>query len=121
MRQALADIVEALSNADASFHLTGGLVSSFYGEPRFTQDIDIVIRVDAGSALDRLVVELQRRFILDPEVVGEAVRREDMFQALHVASIIKVDFHVGEAVPGELGRSRKIEVLPGLVVPAVSR
>ena len=42
------------------YHFTGGLASSFYGEPRFTQDIDVVIRLSvddpATSALLGAVV-----------------------------------------------------------------
>lgn len=35
--------------------------------------------------------------------------------------LIKVDFHIGEAIPGELTRSRVIEVAPGLQVRMVSK
>ena len=45
LKLTLSDVATILSNRHFKFHLTGGLASSFYGEPRFTQDIDIVIRV----------------------------------------------------------------------------
>ena len=35
------------------YHFTGGLASSFYGEPRFTQDVDVVIRLSVDESSDR--------------------------------------------------------------------
>ena len=31
--------------------------------------------------------------------------------------MIKIDFHVGEKIPGELGRSTTREIAPGLFAP----
>lgn len=41
------------------FHLTGGSISSAYGEPRLTQDIDIVVSPEvAKHRIDNLVKRL---------------------------------------------------------------
>ena len=68
----LADVVTVLLARQVEFHLTGGLASSFYGEPRFTQDIDIVIRVASGDSLDQLIAELSRKFIVDRAAIDDA-------------------------------------------------
>jgi hypothetical protein len=40
-------------------HLTGGVVSVAWGEPRLTQDVDIVIdRIGANANIERLVSEI---------------------------------------------------------------
>jgi hypothetical protein len=121
LRTTLLDLVEILSAARLDFHLTGGLASSFYGEPRFTQDIDIVLRISLGSSLDHLIKELSVKFIVDPLAVKDAVSRGRLFQALHEETMMKIDFHVGEAIEGELARSRKEEILPQVILPLVSR
>src|SRR3954453_19948549 len=36
-------------------------------------------------------------------------------------AMIKIDFHVGEKIPGELQRSTRQELIPGLTIPLVSR
>ena len=42
------------------FHITGGLACSFHGEPRFTQDIDVVIDPAAASArLEELLAAME--------------------------------------------------------------
>lgn len=114
-------IVELLDKLSLRFHCTGGLVASFYGEPRMTQDIDIVIQIGVGPDTDRLIDLLAQDYIIDADSIRDGIRRSSLFQALDKRTYIKIDFHVGEAVPGELDRSRLREVLPGLTVPVVSK
>jgi len=121
LRITLGDLVAVLNSSQLKFHLTGGLASSFYGEPRFTQDIDVVIRVAIGQTLNQLVQALAQKFIVDADAIADAVLRKGIFQALHEESMIKVDFHVGEAIRGELDRSHSEEILAGVVVPLVSK
>ena len=45
LKVTIADVTAILDNRGIKFHLTGGLASSFYGEPRFTQDIDARFQV----------------------------------------------------------------------------
>ncbi len=39
----LKRVTDSLQRLGLRYHLTGGLISSYYGEPRLTQDIDIVV------------------------------------------------------------------------------
>lgn len=121
LKLTLADVASILIARQFKFHLTGGLASSFYGEPRFTQDIDIVIRVAIGDSLSQLIQDLSLKFLVDRVAIEDAVRHKGIFQALHEETMIKVDFHVGEAIQGELDRSKKEEILSGVVVPMVSK
>lgn len=121
LNQTISRIVSVLLTEELPFHLTGGLASSFYGEPRFTQDIDIVIRIGAGQALHNLLAKLSANFLVDSETAEDAVLGGGIFQALDEETMIKIDFHVGEAIQGELERSRQEEILPGIIVPLVSK
>lgn len=118
LRRALG-ILEGLP---VRFHCTGGLASSLYGEPRFTQDIDIVISLeDSEKTAPELIAALSSKFLIDPDQAKRAIARNDMFQALDTETYIKIDFHVGEAIPGELTRSVRKELLSCLVAPTVSK
>ena len=46
----LAKLTRILQKYDIRFHLTGGLTGMVYGEPRMTQDIDVVIDPVATQA-----------------------------------------------------------------------
>lgn len=115
-------ITAILDALPLKYHFTGGLASSFYGEPRFTQDLDIVLQIEPQSpVLTELIERLSPLFFLDADAVQEAVSRRDMFQALDEETLIKVDIHVGAAIPHELERSRIEEVFPGLSLPLVAK
>ena len=97
----LARIVGILKELNCRFHLTGGLVSSYYGEPRLTQDIDFVV-VLSSDELEKLIDQLQGKYMIDPTTMRDAVVRNSIFQALGEETFIKVDFHVGGRIQGSL-------------------
>jgi hypothetical protein len=53
----LQRVVSVLHAADVPFMLTGSIAAAFYGQPRATQDVDIVVEIEPNH-LDRLVEEL---------------------------------------------------------------
>jgi len=110
----------ALERLGVPFHVTGGLASSYYGEPRLTQDIDLVVGLEAQSVVE-LVALLDRDFIVDAAFVETAVQERRMFQALHRETLIRVDFHVGERIEGELDRCVSQPLFGGHEVPLVSK
>ena len=120
LQRTVRAVVSALAALRIPFHVTGGLASSYYGEPRFTQDIDLVVKLDASQG-ESLTERLHTEFLVEPDVLQDAVRRGRMFQALHRTTFVKVDFHVGERIEGELERSRVRSVFEGLSVPIVAK
>ncbi len=58
-QKTLAKIVTIFSRLGIRFHLTGGLNATAYGEPRMTQDIDLVIDpVQSRHLVDELAASL---------------------------------------------------------------
>jgi len=104
------EITAILQDLEISHHLTGGLISSYYGDPRFTQDIDLVVKLDAASAIS-ISSRLARSFQIDLDSVLDAAENQGMFQAYDPERFIKIDFHVGEEIPGELSRTRRVELI----------
>ena len=47
----LTKLVDVLDRFHVRFHLTGGLTSVVYGEPRMTQDVDLVLDHDQVLAV----------------------------------------------------------------------
>ncbi|MBI3636353.1 MAG: hypothetical protein HY216_09085 [Candidatus Rokubacteria bacterium] len=68
--------------------LTGSMAVNYYGVPRMTRDIDLVIEVGAGDA-HRLSSLFQEDFYIDPETVRRAIEERTMFNIIHIASVIK--------------------------------
>ena len=60
-------------------------------------------------------------YFINRQTIQDAIRRNSIFQALEDETAMKIDFHVGEKIPGELQRRRYEEVAPGLTVPLVAK
>lgn len=104
------------------FHLTGGIASVYYGEPRLTQDIDIVIdNAQATAVLDFFMQCIDDSdFIFDPVSVREAIASQGMFQLLDSVESLKLDIYPRELIPGELDRSVSQEVFEDEELPMAS-
>ena len=122
LQDSMERISAILGDLGLKYHFTGGVASSYYGDPRLTQDLDLVIEL----AVDRpettaLLKRLSAGYLVDEPVALDAIKRKGLFQAIDQQSMIKIDFHVGEKIPGELERCTTREILPGLTVPLVSK
>lgn len=120
LSRTIRTVSSALSSLGVPFHLTGGLASSYYGEPRLTRDAEFVVRLTRAAG-KRLIAELEAEFLIEGLAVLEAIGSRGLFQALHKETLIKADFHVGERIEGELDRSVVREIFDGLRIPVVSK
>ncbi|MFM7035399.1 MAG: hypothetical protein ACKOYJ_09525 [Planctomycetia bacterium] len=122
-RDTLSRLIEILARHGVGFHLTGGITSVAYGEPRMTQDIDIVVDNAAmARSLDGFMADaVEARFVLDAQAVRHAVAERLMFQLFDMAEALKIDIYPREMIPGELGRSAMLEVFEGMSLPVASR
>ena len=121
-RTTLEKIIGILQAYQIRFHLTGGVTSIVYGEPRMTQDLDIVIDNEAlARQLHSFIKSLQDSdFLFDEAALRRAVDHKQMFQLLDSAEALKLDVYPREMIPGELDRSDVIELFDGLSVPIAS-
>lgn len=119
----LTKLTDILQRHEIRFHLTGGLTGTAYGEPRMTQDIDIVVdpkRIQ--RVLDDFIGSLrQSDFMFDEQSIRTAVERGGLFQLLDEKEILKLVLYPRELIAGELDRSESLEVFAGLWLPVVSR
>lgn len=109
----LADLIPRLDRAVVPYMVTGSLASSYYGEPRSTRDVDIVI--DPGSSsLEGLIGELVAgRFYVDRDAAFEALRARSQFNAIDPEAV-KVDFIIRKDRPfsiEEFGRRESADLL----------
>lgn len=121
----LKDTIERIFNllkaSGLQFHFTGGIASSYHGEPRFTQDVDIVVRLSSNTTdTQKIISLLENDYIIDREVILDCISKKRTFQALDQKTFIKIDFYGSEKIPNELSRSIYREILPGITIPLVS-
>jgi hypothetical protein len=94
--------------------VAGSFASTFHGEPRTTQDIDIVID-PSRAALDRLVRSLDpAAFYVSPAAADEAWRRKGLFNVIDLVSGWKIDLILRKDRPfsvSEFGRRQAARIL----------
>lgn len=122
-RNTLAKVVGIFESLEIRFHLTGGITTVAYGEPRMTQDIDLVIdNAVARARVDDLVnTLLHTDFMFDETSLRAAIDDRQMFQLLDRVEILKLDIYPREMIPGELQRSVITELFEGMYLPIASR
>jgi predicted nucleotidyltransferase len=107
----LAQVAAVLNDAGIDYVVTGSVVTSVYGEPRYTQDVDIVVAADPrlGEALARVFAP--PRYYVDAQDVNESLRKGLICNLIDTDVAEKVDFHPLKAEPFErsfFDRRRKV-------------
>lgn len=87
------DIGTRLDLLDVAWLIGGSLASSVHGEPRSTQDVDMVVDLRTRH-VKPLWESLRRDYYADAHEMQVAVKEATSFNAVHFASATKVDFFV---------------------------
>lgn len=102
---------------------TGSVASMVFGEPRFTNDIDIVVRMDERQARQLVDGFTGDAWYASAEAAADAARRRGMFNIIHVPSGLKADIIVagdGAFDESRFSRVRHIELPGGRIEPFAS-
>jgi len=99
----LLRVVDVFGRSRIPYMLTGGLAVVYYGAPRTTHDIDVVILISPAD-ITRIKGMLEPDFLVDEESIKAALREGSMFNAIHDETGFKVDFWMLK--PDEYDRAR---------------
>lgn len=103
-QELLAEVVGALGRLGLDYMITGSIVSSLYGQPRSTHDIDVVVVIPPHLTGTLAGAFADPDYYLDEQAIREAVQRQDMFNLIDTRSGDKVDFWM--LTDDEFDRSR---------------
>jgi len=120
--EVLKIVSERLEAAQLPFMLTGSFAMAYYGKPRMTRDLDIVVSLNEDD-VPAIIAALSAEFYIDAESVRTAVVSQRMFNLMHLATSIKVDLIVrkgSEYRQVEFARRQQVE-LNGVRTWIVSR
>ena len=85
-------VTQALEHAAIPYMITGSFASNFYGIPRTTRDIDIVIAANPEQ-LKGLIQQLQdQNYHAQIEDAFDALRHHSMFNVIEPSMVWKIDF-----------------------------
>lgn len=87
-------VAQTLDRLGVRYAVVGSYASGAWGEPRLTQDIDIVVDLDVIDVQLLCDAFGSQEFYLSKAAAQEAVERSSQFNLLHPASGNKVDFMI---------------------------
>jgi hypothetical protein len=97
--RAFGGVIDILESVGIEYAIWGGVAAVMYGEPRFTQDMDILVRLH-HSQVDNLARLLEEDgYYISVEAIRDAVDRHFYFNAIHIETGIKTDFLVAGRDP----------------------
>lgn len=103
----------ALDRARVPYMLAGSVASSIHGQPRSTQDVDLVIHTNA-QGIKRLVAELpDDDYYIDLDAALEAQKRASQFNVIDMGTGWKADLIVRKNRPfsvAEFERRRQVQM-----------
>lgn len=86
-------VVTALEAAEIPYMITGSVAAMAYGEPRLTNDLDVVVLLAPRHIpAFRTAFQGDAFYVPDREVILDEIRHRGQFNVLHIDSGSKVDF-----------------------------
>lgn len=92
--QAFAGVIDILEAIGIEYVIWGGVAAVAYGEPRFTYDMDLVVKLDGQRArLMAQALEQDHYYVSLPSML-DAASQGGYFNVIHFYSNVKIDFFV---------------------------
>ena len=84
-------VIEILNKLNLPYMITGAYAVSFYGEPRATYGIGLIIKIGLKDVED-FYNSFENKFYISRESINQAIEHKSMFNIIHFESNIKIDF-----------------------------
>jgi hypothetical protein len=94
----LLELASRLDSAQIPFMIAGSHGSSLYGQPRATNDVDIVID-PSSERLEEFVRDLGSRYYVSVEAARDALTRRSMFNVIDFSTGTRADLIVRKNRP----------------------
>jgi hypothetical protein len=98
LREAAVALFQKLDRLGIAYAIGGSFASSVHGVARATQDIDVVIDLQAKQVKD-FCNAISAEFYVDEGAVAEAVTRGRSFNVIHFEAGLKIDLFVASRHP----------------------
>lgn len=89
-------LVQCFEKLNIPYFLTGAIASIAYGEPRLTNDIDVVADIKGKDISWFKECFPEEEFYLDKDSMKDAIRRCGHFNIIHPSSGLKVDIFISK-------------------------
>lgn len=88
--EVIKKVTQDFENKNIPYMLTGGIAVDYYGRPRFTHDVDIIVQIKISDA-GELEGIFEQEFYVAAEGIIDAIEHKTMFNLIHLETGFKVD------------------------------
>ena len=92
-------VIKTFKSLKIPYMITGSQASAYYGEPRFTRDIDVVTELKEEQVDDFSRFFPGNEFYCDKEMIKAEIKRRGQFNIIHSTSGLKIDIILTKATP----------------------
>jgi hypothetical protein len=89
-------LINCLERLNIPYFITGAIASIAYGEPRLTNDIDVVAEMNEAHVPKFIACFPAEEFYLDEDSIRTAIRQKQQFNIIHPASGLKIDIMISK-------------------------
>src|ERR1035438_9854558 len=100
-------LAEKLEELGLAYFVTGSTATIIYGEPRFTNDIDVVVDLPLEKAKAFCAAFPAAEYYVSEPAVLDAIRRKHQFNILHPKSGLKIDVIIASATEFDMVRLQR--------------
>jgi hypothetical protein len=100
-------VIEVFERLQIRYLVTGSVAAMAYGEPRLTNDIDIVAGVENRHVPGLIAAFPREEFYVSEGMILEAIDHRGQFNIIHPASGLKVDVIICGNTPFDLSRFKR--------------
>jgi hypothetical protein len=100
----LRTVVEVFERLEIPYLVTGSVAAMAYGEPRLTNDIDVVASIQTRQIDDLLASFPAPDYYISKEMIQKAIQRSGQFNIIHPSSGLKIDVVLRKNTPHDQSR-----------------
>ena len=107
----LRHVVRCFEDLNIPYLVTGAIASIAYGEPRFTNDIDIVADIKEAHITGLRNCFSEEEYYLDEDMIRDAIHHQHQFNIIHPSSGLKIDVIIRNSTDFDNSRFSRIKRL----------
>lgn len=115
----LKTVISSIESAGIDYMIVGSIAGTVYGEPRLTNDLDLVVSMSSSSADKFIQAFNPKDFHIPPkEIFSQEITRGGQTNLLHHESGLIIDIMFQKSNPharSEFARKKRIEILRGII------
>jgi len=112
----IRESISRMERIRLSYYITGSIASNYYGIPRLTHDIDIIVAL-TDKEIQPLVDIFSNDYYIEKDDIKDAQKEQGMFNIIHHSTGLKIDFWFlkdNEFSRNMFSRRQRVEIITGV-------